>query len=232
MDPGQYSKKERVRTITVRADVKRGIFNSIVFDNVKPLIDGIELPEGFHLEYGGELEQTIKNFEPMYYALATSVLLIFFILLLQFKTIRRALLVMSTMSLSLFGASAGLMIIGYPFGLTSFIGVIGLMGITVRNGIILIDYAMQLVTSQGATFKEAGMAAGKRRMRPIFLTSMAAAIGVVPMIISGSALWGPLGTVICFGLICGMILTLFVLPVLYSVTSSKKDEHAILEGTN
>ena len=128
---------------------------------------------------------------------------------------------MSTMLLSLFGAALGLKIVGYPLGLTSFIGIIGLMGITVRNGIILIDYAMQLV-KEGMTYKEAAIAAGKRRMRPIFLTSMAAAIGVVPMILSNSPLWGPLGTVICFGLIFGMILTLYVLPVLYWKSTGKE----------
>jgi multidrug efflux pump subunit AcrB len=179
-------------------------------------------PDGVSIEYGGELEGMIENYIPMGISLGVSVVLIFFILLIQFKTIRRALLIMSTMLLSLFGAALGLKLVGYPFGLTSFIGIIGLMGITVRNGIILIDYAMQLVTKEGYSYREAAIAAGKRRMRPIFLTSMAAAIGVVPMIMSNSPLWGPLGTVICFGLIFGMILTLYVLPVLYWKTTGKE----------
>ena len=122
---------------------------------------------------------------------------------------------MSTMLLSFPGAALGLYLTGYPFSITSFIGIIGLVGIVVRNGIILIDYAFDLVRNSGYSYKEAAIAAGKRRMRPIFLTSMAAAMGVLPMIISQSPLWGPLGTVICFGMIIGMILTLYVLPVLY-----------------
>lgn len=219
---GNITRRNGVRTITVLADVSRGNIYSNVFGDVKPAIDALELPEGVSIEYGGELEGMIENFIPMGYSMAVSVLIIFFILLLQFKTLRKALLVMSTMLLSLFGAVIGLKIVGYPFGLTSFIGVIGLMGITVRNGIILIDYAMQLVNKEGYSYKEAAIAAGKRRMRPIFLTSMAAAIGVVPMIISNSPLWGPLGTVICFGLIFGMILTLFVLPVLYWKSTNKE----------
>ena len=129
---------------------------------------------------------------------------------------------MSTMLLSILGATLGLKLTGHPFGLTSFVGLIGLMGIVVRNGIILIDYAMHLVTKEGYTYKEAGLAAGKRRMRPIFLTSMAAAMGVIPMIISNSLLWAPLGTVICFGMIVGMILTLYVLPVLYWKSTGKE----------
>jgi multidrug efflux pump subunit AcrB len=234
---GNITRRNGVRTLTVRADVANGLIYSKVLNEVKPFIDELDLPEGIEISYGGEREGMIDNYIPMGISLGVSVVLIFFILLIQFKTIRRSLLIMSTMLLSLFGAVFGLKIIGYPFSMTAFIGIIGLMGITVRNGIILIDYAMQLVTKEGYTYKEAAIASGKRRMRPIFLTSMAAAIGVVPMIISKSPLWGPLGTVICFGLIFGMILTLFVLPVMYWKSISREkfvDAHPaedIPEGT-
>ncbi len=219
---GNIVRRNGVRTMTVYADIERNVIYGNVFTEIKPLIDELDLPQGTIVEYGGENEGMIENFIPLGYSLGVSVLLIFFILMLQFKTMRRSLLIMSTMLLSLLGAVLGLNIIGYPFGLTSFIGLIGLMGITVRNGIILIDYAMHLVVKQKMNYKEAALAAGKRRMRPIFLTSMAAAMGVVPMIISNSSLWGPLGTVICFGLIFGMILTLLVLPVLYWKTTGKE----------
>ena len=153
----------------------------------------------------------------MTYSLITSIVIIFIILLIQFKDIKRSILIMITMPLSLLGATLGLYIIGYPFGITAFLGLISLAGIVVRNGIILIDYAIDLQENHGYSITDAAKAAAKRRMRPIFLTSAAAAVGVIPMIISGSPLWGPLGTVICFGLIISMILTLFVLPVLYSL---------------
>ncbi|MFA5418227.1 MAG: efflux RND transporter permease subunit [Bacteroidales bacterium] len=219
---GNITRRNGVRTMTVLGDVKRGVLYSKVFGEVRPAIDALELPKGISISYGGELEGTIENFIPMEYSLATSILLIYFILMLHFKTSRRALLIMSTMLLSLLGAALGLIILGYSFGFTAFIGIIGLMGITVRNGIILIDYAMQLVKKEGFSYKEAAIAAGKRRMRPIFLTSMAAAMGVVPMIINNSPLWGPMAAVICFGLIVGMILTLFTVPVLYWKVSGDK----------
>jgi len=92
---------------------------------------------------------------------------------------------------------------------------LALCGIVVRNGIILIDFANELRIHHGHSVYEAAAHAAKRRMRPIFLTSSAAAVGVTPMIISRSTLWGPLGTVIAFGLMLSMVLTLFVLPVLY-----------------
>jgi multidrug efflux pump subunit AcrB len=100
-------------------------------------------------------------------------------------------------------------------GMTAFMGIISLIGIVVRNGIILVDYADHLVRDQGYSIKAAAVAAGKRRMRPIFLTSAAAAVGVVPMIIGKSPLWAPLGSVLALGLIVSMIFTLFVVPVLY-----------------
>jgi multidrug efflux pump subunit AcrB len=98
---------------------------------------------------------------------------------------------------------------------TSFVGIISLCGVVIRNGIILIDYAEGL-RKQGMSIPEAAVAAGKRRMRPVFLTSAAAAVGVVPMILGRSLLWGPLAAVICFGLMFSMVLTLYVLPALYA----------------
>ena len=89
------------------------------------------------------------------------------------------------------------------------------MGIVVRNGIIYVSFAEGLRKERGYSLEEAAIFAAKRRMRPIFLTSAAAAVGVVPMILSRSPLWGPLGAAICGGLIFGLVLSLLVLPVLY-----------------
>ena len=91
------------------------------------------------------------------------------------------------------------------------------------------SYADELRTGQGFTAEEAAMSAGRRRMRPIFLTSAAAAVGVIPMILSGSSLWGPLGAVICSGLFFALALSLLVLPVLYYYFH-RNDAVAIKEG--
>jgi multidrug efflux pump subunit AcrB len=122
---------------------------------------------------------------------------------------------MMTMPLCIFGAALGVAVTGYPFSTTAFIGLIGLIGIVVRNGIIYVSYAEELRREHGNSLEEAAISSAKRRMRPIFLTSAAAAVGVVPMILSRSPLWGPLGAVICFGLLFGLVLSLLVLPVLY-----------------
>jgi multidrug efflux pump subunit AcrB len=100
-------------------------------------------------------------------------------------------------------------------GFTAFMGIISLIGIVVRNGIILVDYADELIRDHDYTIRAAALAAAKRRMRPIFLTSAAAAVGVIPMIAGKSPLWAPLGSVLASGLIVSMVLTLFIIPVLY-----------------
>ncbi len=214
------------RTLTVQVDNDPKYMTSVIFAQLKPQFDALELPVGTTISYGGEYAGQEEVFVPMSIALGVSVILIFFILLFDFKKQKLSLLVMSTMLFAFPGAALGLKIIGYPFSLTAFIGITSLVGMAVRNGIILIDYARELrEKNKKMTIREAALAAGKRRMRPIFLTSAAASVGVIPMILSGSPLWGPLGTVICFGLLVAMILTLYLLPILYSWMFSDREKN-------
>ena len=207
---GEIAHRNGLRTLTVRADIDRDVYTVSIFEKAKKMIDTLKLPEGVSIQYGGDYEMGIENLTPLNYALIISVLITFLILLIQFRKIKTTLLIMGTMPLSIFGASFGVFITGYPFSVTAFIGLISLMGIVIRNGIILISYAEELQHEQNYSLEEAAIAAAKRRMRPIFLTSAAAAVGVVPMIASGSSLWGPLGSVICFGVLFSMILCLFI----------------------
>ena len=221
---GEIARRNGIRTLTVYVDVDRGIFPAEVFNKIRAEVDTLTLPAGVSINYGGEYETGVEEMTPLYYALMVSVAIIFIILLFQFRSAKTSLLIMITMPLSISGAALGLLVTGYPFGITAFIGVISLMGIVVRNGIIYISYTEELRKEHGHKLEEAAIAAAKRRMRPIFLTSAAAAVGVVPMIISRSPLWGPLGTVICFGLLFGFILSLIVLPVLYYILHRKDFE--------
>jgi multidrug efflux pump subunit AcrB len=212
---GEIVRRNGLRTITVEADVKRGTYASIIFDKVKPKIDKLSLPDGIQIEYSGEYQDNIEQVRPQYYSLTVSIAIIFLILLFQFRNVKTALLIMLTMPLTIFGAAFGVFVTGYPFSVSAVIGITSLMGIVVRNGIIYISYAEELRRKYGHSLEEAAISAAKRRMRPIFLTAAAAAVGVIPMIVSRSAMWGPLGSVVCFGLIFGLVLSLLVLPVLY-----------------
>ena len=212
---GQIVRRNGVRTLTVRAELVRGLFAAAVTKEVKPRIDGLDLPEGVRIDYGGEVEAQLEYFTPFIYVMVVSVLLVFLILMFQFRSVRKSLLIMITMPLSIFGAAVGLLLTGYPLSTTALIALTALFGIVVRNGIIFAQYADELRLKENYSVAQAAVAAGKRRMRPIFLTATAAAVGVVPMILSRSSLWGPLGSVICFGLIGALAPSLLILPVLY-----------------
>ncbi|WP_430406455.1 efflux RND transporter permease subunit [Fluviicola sp.] len=212
---GLIAHKNGLRTLTVMSEAQKGITAAAILKKAQLKIEKLKLPDGIRIEYGGDAESSSENAPGMAVALGISLILIFLTLLFQFKTIGKALIILATFPLSLLGAFLGLYVLDNPMGMTAFMGIISLIGIVVRNGIILIDYADELVSDHGYTIKAAALAAAKRRMRPIFLTSAAAAVGVIPMIISKSPMWAPLGSVLSFGLIFSMILTLFIIPVLY-----------------
>ena len=119
------------------------------------------------------------------------------------------------MTLCVFGTAVGVLIQGVDFGMTCTLGIISLMGIIVRNGIIMIDYAEELRATEKLCVRDATYHSARRRMRPIFLTSAAASMGVIPMILGKSGLWMPMGTVICYGTLITMLFLLTVLPVAY-----------------
>lgn len=220
----QIVRRNGMRCLTVRVDITKDAVANEVLALLRPKIEALEIPKNITIGYGGEFEMQQENLGPMGLSLMMSVALIFLILLWHFKAFKHALLSFMTMPLSIFGAALGLLLMQYPFGFTSFLGILALCGIVVRNGIILIDFADEIRLENNFTVKEAAIHAAQRRMRPIFLTSSAAAVGVIPMIASRSSLWGPLGTVIAFGLMASMVLTLYVLPVLYWLFFRKEDE--------
>ena len=212
---GQIVRRNGVYTITVMSDVKRDVNVTAFTAGLKEKISGIRLPEGVTLAYGGDDEQDNENMPPILAALAIAAFIIFFILLAHFKRISIALLIFFSMTLCLFGTAVGVLVQGVDFGMTCTLGIISLMGIIVRNGIIMIDYAEELSETEKMCVRDAIYHSARRRMRPIFLTSAAASMGVIPMIIGKSGLWMPMGTVICYGTLITMLFLLTVLPVAY-----------------
>ena len=215
-------RRNGVRTLTVGAFAQSGHYGSEVLKAIDPKIKAMSLPPGYRIEYGGEIYDQTITFRQMLFALSISLVSIFLILLFQFRTLSEPLVVMSAIPLSVFGAVVGLVITRNPFGFTSFMGSIALSGIVVRNSIILVDYIKERRRS-GSTLEQAALEAGERRLRPIFLTTMAAAVGVTPLILAGSSLWSPLASVLAFGLIFSMFFVLLVVPVLYVIVERRSD---------
>ena len=214
--PGRIVRRNGVRTLTVRAFPCRGTLASEILGHARKQLDTMALPAGYRIDYGGEFENKQEISGEMRNALLLSLVLIFLILLFQFRTLIDPLIVMVAFPLALPGAALGLLVTHNTFGFTAFIGIISVGGLVVRNSIILIDYIHQRMKN-GVELEAAALEAGERRLRPIFLTSAAAAVGVIPMILSGSSLWSPLASVIAFGLLGSMVFTLVAIPVLFVV---------------
>ncbi|MCD7973717.1 MAG: efflux RND transporter permease subunit [Candidatus Azobacteroides sp.] len=212
--PGRIMRRNGIRTITVQSETYDNVLPSKLLAEIKPQVNNIKLHPGYFIDYGGESGNQEEIMSQLIKVLLISLLLIFLILLFQFRNIKECVIVMLTIPLSLLGAMLGLFITGNNFGFTSFIGLISLSGVVVRNAIILVDYANGLV-KQGTDIRTAAMESGRRRLRPIFLTAMAAAIGVFPMILSGSSLWSPMASVIAAGVIWSMFMSLLTIPVIY-----------------
>lgn len=223
---GTIVRKNGVRTLTVSADVARGYNTNERTDAVDKELHRLDLPEEISISYGGSREIDQNNIPRILSGLCIAIAIIFFILLFHFKQINMALLVLCSIALCAFGGFFGLWVLGKDFSLTSILGFVSLMGILVRNGIIMLDYAQQLREKEGMSVYQAAVHSAQRRMRPIFLTSAAASMGVVPMILGGSGLWSPMGAVICFGSLISMVLVVTVLPVAYWLAFRRIDKAA------
>ena len=218
--PGRIVRRNGVRTLSVRAFPSGNRLASEILADARKQLDVMPLPPGCRIDYGGEYENKQEISGEMRNALLISLVLIFLILLFQFRTLVDPLVVMAAFPLALPGAALGLLITHNTFGFTAFTGILSVGGLVVRNSIILIDYIYERMKAR-VELEQAALEAGERRLRPIFLTSAAAAVGVIPMIVSGSSLWSPLASVIAFGLLGSMFFTLVAIPVLFVVVHRK-----------
>ena len=216
--PETYSRTGGVETVTVGADMKYGCSQPDAMKSIKRYIKHeIEpyLPEDVTITYGGLSSMNSDVAPEILLSFICAVGILFIFLLIHFKKISISVLTLVLSSLCLFGSFFGLWVFGLDFGLTSVLGLISVVGIIVRNGILMFEYAEELRFVKGWDVKSASIEAGKRRMRPIFLTSSATALGVLPMIIAGDALWMPMGVVICFGTMLTIVLITLIMPVSY-----------------
>ena len=223
----QIAHRNGIPSISIQSDVKEGFNVAALTKEIVKAIEKIDLPDGVDFEVGGSEETDNEMLDMILSGLFISIVVIFFILLFHFRRINMALLVLGSISLCLLGAALGIWVMGLDVSVTAVLGIVSLMGILVRNGIIMLDYADELREKEGLTVREAALHSAKRRMRPIFLTSAAASMGVIPMILGGSPLWSPMGSVVFFGTIVSMVLTVTILPVAYWLIFSRADRKSI-----
>lgn len=202
------------RCISVVAEGKREILASPIQSRIESYLQGMDLPEGVRAEVGGEIEKNNEIVPNILMGIGLAMVIIFFFILFNFKRFGITLICMVAIGLSVPGAMIGLAIANKTLGLTSLFGFITLMGIIMRNEILIFEHADQKM-AEGLSAKAAAFDAGRRRMTPIFLTTATTAVGVVPMIIAGSSFWMPVGITIFAGGIGTLVLIVTVLPVVY-----------------
>lgn len=205
------------KTVDIGCDLKYGISEPAIQRKLQKFIhEEIEptLPEDVSYSFKGLSSLNERVAPQIGWSFAAACLVLFIFLLIHFKKTSLATLTLVMSLLCLFGASFGLWVYGMDFSITAALGLISLVGIIVRNGILMFEYAEEL-REQGESVRESALLSGKRRMRPIFLTSCTTALGVLPMILSGDLLWMPMGITICFGTLLSIFLITLIMPVSY-----------------
>lgn len=226
---GSIQRENYERYINVRADTDGKKLPFVALKEIQKKLKGFKLPEGYKIMYTGENEEMQKSFAFLGQAFQLALLLIAITLVAQFNSYVLPLIIMTTIMLSIVGAVFGLFITRNPFGLMAFIGLIALAGVVVKNGILLIEFII-VMREKGMPKNEAIIEACKIRLRPVFLTAITTILGLLPTALrigvnfkkftidfngDSAAYWGPLASVIVFGLLVSTVLTLVVVPTLY-----------------
>ena len=224
------------RCITVTAQFVQGVYTAPIEKEIARVMqEEIELPQGVRTEVGGEIEYGDEALPQIFGGIAIAEIIVFFFLLFNFKKYGVTTICMVALALMIPGALIGLGLMNRALGLTSIFGLITLMGMIMRNEILIFEHAIDLIKKHvaehgnwtvdreayNAAVKQAAYDAGKRRMVPIFLTTATTAVGVVPMIIAQSSFWMPVGVTIFAGGIGSLIMVVTMLPVIYWKVSTK-----------
>ena len=210
----------QLRTVSVKAYARYGELASSVLARARPALARLPLPPGCQMSFAGEDKELRNNQAEMGTVLKVSLVLIAMTMVLQFRSVMKSLVVMLTVPLGIIGALLGLAISRSPLGFMALLGIVSLAGVIVSHIIVLSDFIEQ-ARSRGLPLEQALVQAGLARLRPVLVTVFATVGGLIPLFLTGGALWHPLTAVHIFGLLLATVLTLVLLPVLYYVFCAK-----------
>jgi cobalt-zinc-cadmium resistance protein CzcA len=226
--PAQISRENISRKITVEANVRGRDLGSFVAEAQEAVRAGVDLPAGWTLEWGGQFENLESASRRLALLVPLALMLIFLLLYTTFGSARLAALIYLNVPLAITGGLLALAVRGYPFSISAGVGFIALFGIAVLNGVVLISYVVEHHQGKG-TALEAARAGALVRLRPVLMTALVASFGFVPMALATSAgaeVQRPLATVVIGGLVTSTLLTLLVLPALYTWVAARNDARA------
>jgi multidrug efflux pump subunit AcrB len=216
MTTNRILRYNRTRAITVGGFPREGVLPSEVIASIRSKLDAIVMPPGYRLVVAGEQEEQSKNFRRLSYVLLISVASIFGALVVQFRSAIKPLIVFAAIPYGVIGALVSLRIMGSPFGFMAFLGVISLIGVIVSHVIVLFDFIEER-HAEGEDLRDALIDAGIARMRPVLITVGATVTALIPLAVEGGPLWQPLCYAQIGGLTVATMITLVMVPVLYSI---------------
>lgn len=211
--PARIGHYNLAREATVMAGVKEGYNVASITQDIIKRLDKFKLPKGYKYVVEGEFKTQQDSFGNLGQILVVALLGIFAVLVLQFRSFKQPFVVFSAIPLAFTGSIVALFLTGYSFSFFAFVGFTSLVGIVINNSIILVDYTNQLLAS-GSTLKDAIFKASSTRFTPIVLTTMTTILGLLPLTLTNSGLWSPLGWTIIGGMISSTFLTLLIVPIL------------------
>jgi multidrug efflux pump subunit AcrB len=217
--PAKILRRDRRRTVTVEAGLAPGGNAIAIGQKIDAWLQNEQKkwPFGYKYEMGGELETSGEANESINVNLPITGLLVILLLVGQFNSLRRPLIILLTIPLGMIGVTSGLLMTGSYFGFMTLLGVVSLAGIVINNAIVLIDRINIEIEQNGLPPDRAIIEAAMRRLRPILLTTATTVGGLLPLWLGGGPMWEPMAIAIIFGLIFATVLTLGVVPVLYSL---------------
>lgn len=215
----QLKKHDRELAVSVSSGVKPGYSSVAIQNELQKRMDSLEL-DNVRVIFKGEREEIISNFGDLGVFSVFAMLIIFMILMIQFASLVQPLIIMLTIPLSLIGSILGLLVFGKPLSFTAMFGIVSLIGIVVNNAIILIDY-INAERNKGVVLEDACKEAAAKRLRPVMLTTITTVIGLIPLAFSGSSMFGPMSIALMSGLLVATLLTLVVIPVVFSLVMKK-----------
>jgi HAE1 family hydrophobic/amphiphilic exporter-1 len=211
--------------INVEANTQNRTLSEVVGETMTRLEQAVTFPPGYAISQGGETEQQTEIFGQMFLAIGVAVMLMYFVLVVQFGSFLEPLSILLSLPLSLIGVMLGLVVTGESLNIMSMIGVVLLVGIVAKNAILLIDFAKWSEES-GMERREALIQAGRVRLRPILMTTFALVAGMVPVAMGsgeGGDFRAPLGITVIGGVITSTLLTLLVIPTVYEILADSRD---------
>ena len=224
----EIQRENRQRVITVESSLGAGVALGDVVAEAQRLIDDYPLPDGVDLELGGTVEDQGDAFSDLGMLFVLIILLVYIVMATQFESLKFPFIIMFTIPFACTGVFLALWMTSTPLSLIALIGAIMLVGIVTKNGIVMVDY-MNLLIERGAEVSEAVVAGGKSRLRPVLMTSFTTILGMLPLAIgtgAGSETWQPMGIAVIGGLTFSTILTLFIVPALYSILVNRSQRKA------